>query len=88
MLDSIPDRPILLPENICQLVDVLSTITISQELAGGFFLQVHRPKIFIVHISIVCYQTHQSYPNSIPCTVCYRWEHITHFRLASIIHLC
>ena len=72
MLDSIPDHPTLLSENMCPLMDVLSTITISQEHAGGFFLQVHRRKIIVVHISIVCYQTHQSYPNSITCTVRYR----------------
>jgi len=40
MLDTIPERPILLSENICPLMDVLSTIKISQELAGGFFLQM------------------------------------------------
>jgi hypothetical protein len=41
MLDSIPNYHILLSVNICPLMDILSTITISQEPAGGFFLQVH-----------------------------------------------
>jgi hypothetical protein len=65
MLDSIPVHPFLLSENICPLMDVLSTININQELAGGFFLQVRRQKIFIVNISIAYYQTNQSHPNSI-----------------------
>lgn len=72
MLDSIPDQPILLSENICPLMDAISTVTISQELVCGFFLQVHRRKIFIANIFIACYQTNQSHPNSIPCTVRYR----------------
>lgn len=48
MLDSIPDQPILLSENICPLMDAISTVTISQELVCGFFLQVHRRKILLL----------------------------------------